>query len=216
MVNEDIVTALKNAINSGDSLESAMQIMISSGYDSNEVQEASQFIGGVSTNLQTRPDEHLIMPEQKKGLFGRKKVNQQVPSQYQQPQQYSQQQPIQNQQQYQPQSHIPQPQQQNQYQNIPQQQSQQPQIRQLQQDINSNLQQYQPVRVQPLTPERQSQLQTQTQKAPSNPPLPLSMPKCDAKGDPFMFRIGEPRPGAKERKFSCEIECLTGISSDTV
>ncbi|MFH1359166.1 MAG: hypothetical protein ABIH37_04715 [archaeon] len=170
MVNEDIVTALKNAINSGDSLESAMQIMISSGYDSNEVQEASQFIGGVSTNLQTRPDEHLIMPEQKKGLFGRKKVNQQVPSQYQQPQQYSQQQPIQNQQQYQPQSHIPQPQQQNQYQNIPQQQSQQPQIRQLQQDINSNLQQYQPVRVQPLTPERQSQMYSKQTQQPAKKP----------------------------------------------
>lgn len=46
MVNEDIVTALRNAINNGESLDSAVQIMINSGYDSKEVYEASQLIGG--------------------------------------------------------------------------------------------------------------------------------------------------------------------------
>ena len=53
MANEDIVTALKNAVNNGEALDSAIQIMINSGYDSKEVQEASQFIGaGVISNLQ--------------------------------------------------------------------------------------------------------------------------------------------------------------------
>lgn len=52
MVNEDIVTALRNAVNNGESLDSAVQIMINSGYDSKEVHEASQLIGsGVISNL---------------------------------------------------------------------------------------------------------------------------------------------------------------------
>ena len=46
MVNEDIVTALRNAVNNGESLDSAVQIMINSGYDQREVYEASQFVGG--------------------------------------------------------------------------------------------------------------------------------------------------------------------------
>ena len=37
MVNEGIVTALKNSIDRGDSLESAKQIMINSGYNPQEV-----------------------------------------------------------------------------------------------------------------------------------------------------------------------------------
>lgn len=52
MVNEDIVTALRNAINNGESLDSAVQVMINSGYDSKEVYEASQLVGGgVISNL---------------------------------------------------------------------------------------------------------------------------------------------------------------------
>ena len=44
MVNEDIVTALKNAIDRGESLESAMQILINSGYGLQDVEEASYYI----------------------------------------------------------------------------------------------------------------------------------------------------------------------------
>ncbi|MEK6872705.1 MAG: hypothetical protein AABW90_01680 [Nanoarchaeota archaeon] len=77
MVNEDIVTALRNAINNGESLDSAVQIMINSGYDSKEVYEASQLVGsGVISNFgnlqshipqgsvfqQTSPDIHQSYP----------------------------------------------------------------------------------------------------------------------------------------------------------
>jgi len=52
MTNEDIITALKNAIISGESLESAMQIMVNSGYDPREVREASRFVSqGVISDL---------------------------------------------------------------------------------------------------------------------------------------------------------------------
>ena len=46
MVNEDIVTALRNAVDKGEPLESAAKIMINSGYNPREIHEASQFIGG--------------------------------------------------------------------------------------------------------------------------------------------------------------------------
>lgn len=76
MVNEDILTALRNSINNGESLEYAKQILIYSGYNLQEVQEASNFIGsGISTSLKTKPDEHLVMP-QKKSFFQRFKVPQ--------------------------------------------------------------------------------------------------------------------------------------------
>lgn len=57
------------------------------------------------------------------------------------------------------------------------------------------------------------QTKTQMQTPSSNPPSSIS--KHDPKSDPFMFRISEPSPGVKERKFSCEIEWLTGINADT-
>ena len=82
MPNEDIITALKNAIDHGDSLESAKQIMISSGYNAREVEEASQFIGGgVISSQQPTPQETLIMPNKKPSLmsklkfWGKKKKN---------------------------------------------------------------------------------------------------------------------------------------------
>jgi len=73
MVNEDIVTALKNAINYGDSLESAKQILVNSGYNAREVEEASKFVGGgsMAQDNQPKPDEELTMPTQKKGFFSR-------------------------------------------------------------------------------------------------------------------------------------------------
>lgn len=44
MINEEIITALKNAIDRGETIEFASQILISSGYNEKEVMEASQFV----------------------------------------------------------------------------------------------------------------------------------------------------------------------------
>ena len=66
MPNEEILSALKNAIDHGESLESAVQIMIDSGYNSEEVQEASKFIGGTLSMQELSPEEQLTMPEEKK------------------------------------------------------------------------------------------------------------------------------------------------------
>jgi len=73
MPNEEILTALKNSIEHGDSLESAIQIMINSGYDANEVQEAAKFTSAGSINLQPEPEEELVMPEEKKSLTSKLK-----------------------------------------------------------------------------------------------------------------------------------------------
>ena len=59
MVNEDIVTALKNAVERGQDLESTMQVMISSGYNPKDIKEASNYIGGLTGNLQANPDENF-------------------------------------------------------------------------------------------------------------------------------------------------------------
>tara|TARA_Y100000310_G_scaffold270936_1_gene285024 strand:+ start:4548 stop:5213 length:666 start_codon:yes stop_codon:yes gene_type:complete len=72
MPNEEILTVLRNSIEHGDSLESSMQIMINSGYNLQEVQEASKFISSGSLNIQEqKPDEELTMPEQKKSLVSK-------------------------------------------------------------------------------------------------------------------------------------------------
>ncbi|MEK6914852.1 MAG: hypothetical protein AABW83_04330 [Nanoarchaeota archaeon] len=61
MVNEDIVTSLNNAVVRGESLQTAVQILINSGYNSSQVYEASKFVqGGVITNLESKPEELLI------------------------------------------------------------------------------------------------------------------------------------------------------------
>ncbi len=74
MPNEEIITGLKNAIARKESLEKAIQIMINSGYNAREVQEASKFIGkGVLPMMQPKPDEQLTMPEQKRGFFSKLK-----------------------------------------------------------------------------------------------------------------------------------------------
>lgn len=58
MVNEDIVTALRNAVNKGESLENAIRVMVNSGYNSQEVEEASHFVaGGVTRIVEPRHDE---------------------------------------------------------------------------------------------------------------------------------------------------------------
>lgn len=72
MASEEIIAALKNAIDRGESLEDARQIMINSGYDLKEVQEASKFVGSGSLNLQeSLPELELTLPEQKKGFFSK-------------------------------------------------------------------------------------------------------------------------------------------------
>ncbi|VVB78149.1 Uncharacterised protein [uncultured archaeon] len=85
MVNEEIVTALKNAIDHGESLDSAVNVMINSGYGPKDVQEASDLIGGGTLSyLQPKPEENFTTPSQK-GFFGNfaKKPVQQVEPQQQ-------------------------------------------------------------------------------------------------------------------------------------
>jgi hypothetical protein len=77
MVNEEIVTSLRNAINKGDSLQSAIQILINSGYDPREVHEASQFVGGVAPNLQASTNEQIMMQQQKAAIISQTKTPQQ-------------------------------------------------------------------------------------------------------------------------------------------
>ncbi|MBS3093416.1 hypothetical protein J4456_02440 [Candidatus Pacearchaeota archaeon] len=61
MVNEDIVTALRNAVNKGEPLEDAVRVMINSGYNPQEVEEASHFVaGGVSRILEPKKEEQFL------------------------------------------------------------------------------------------------------------------------------------------------------------
>ena len=64
MVNEVIVTALKNAVERGEPLESASNVMINSGYSQEEVREASKFVGFVPVQ-KLNFQEQFVMPEQK-------------------------------------------------------------------------------------------------------------------------------------------------------
>jgi len=122
---EEIISALRNAIEHGESLESAVQIMINSGYNPEEVHEASKFIGGVLSMQEPRPEEQLMLPEQKKNFsskfkfWGKKQTENQIiqqpKTQYpqqsfqkiQQPSQQSSQQPKQQQFQQMPQQPTP-------------------------------------------------------------------------------------------------------------
>lgn len=71
MVNQEILTALRNAVEHGETLDNAMKVMINSGYNPKEVQEVSQYVGrGIIRELETKPDEELTMPEEKKGFLG--------------------------------------------------------------------------------------------------------------------------------------------------
>lgn len=64
MVNEGVITGLKNAVERGESLESASDIMINSGYSQEEVREASRFVGFVPVQ-KLNFQEQFVMPEQK-------------------------------------------------------------------------------------------------------------------------------------------------------
>jgi len=85
MVSQEIITALKNSIEHGDSLQNAIKILISSGYSAKEVKEASRFVGGGDLASQkTKPGEHLTMPRQKRiipRLFRKKTQKQTLPKQ---------------------------------------------------------------------------------------------------------------------------------------
>ena len=92
MSNEEIISALRNAVEHGDTLQSAVQIMINSGYDYNEVQEASKYVGGAPTIPEPKPEEQLVMPEEKKNFssklkFWKKNKSQQHPMENMTPQQ---------------------------------------------------------------------------------------------------------------------------------
>jgi|APSaa5957512576_1039674.scaffolds.fasta_scaffold133719_1 hypothetical protein len=85
MTNEEIITALKNSVNNGDSLQSAIQIMINSGYDPREVHEASQFVGGATPNLQANPQEKGMLQQQRSNMVSQQPLkNQQNPPAMQQ------------------------------------------------------------------------------------------------------------------------------------
>jgi len=74
MVNEDILTALKNGVQKGEPLETAIKIAINSGYNPREVKEAANYVGqGTLSSLHTKPTEHLAMPSKKSFFSFRKK-----------------------------------------------------------------------------------------------------------------------------------------------
>jgi hypothetical protein len=104
MPNQEILTGLKNAVDHGENLQTAMQIMINSGYNPQEVQEASRLIGSGALHTQKpKPEEQLTMPEKKKSFFSKllfwKKSKQEIsrptpPKQVEQPVEIQTQTPI--------------------------------------------------------------------------------------------------------------------------
>lgn len=70
MVNEEIITALKNAIERGEPLQNAINLAINTGYNPRDVQEAASYLQGYSVNYQPRPGEQLTMPS-KKSFFSK-------------------------------------------------------------------------------------------------------------------------------------------------
>ena len=65
MVKEEILTALRNSVKNGESLVDAKNILINSGYSQNDVEEASNYIGGVTSFLTPKRDENLTMPDER-------------------------------------------------------------------------------------------------------------------------------------------------------
>lgn len=168
MPNEEIISALRNAIDHGESLQSAVQIMINSGYNSEEVLEASKFIGGTLSMQEIMPEEQLTMPEERRNFssnfnFLTKNKIQSQPTQII-PQSQIQKQPLQPPRQYFQQ--IQQPKQQ--MQQLPQY-SQEVTQSQIKQSFQQPFQQYPlPIQKQPLQPPQQPQKQIQqtTQQSP--------------------------------------------------
>lgn len=71
MVNEDIITSLKNAIERGESLETAMAIAINSGYNPREVKEAARFIGEGVIGIEKISQEQLLAVPNERRLFSK-------------------------------------------------------------------------------------------------------------------------------------------------
>jgi len=67
MINNEILTALQNALERGETLEHAVHILINSGYPSNEVRENSHYLG---SGTLPHESEELVYPE-KKGFFSK-------------------------------------------------------------------------------------------------------------------------------------------------
>jgi len=60
MVREELVAALRNALDRGENIQRAMQTLISSGYDSAEVQEASRYANTSILHDVIKPDKTQI------------------------------------------------------------------------------------------------------------------------------------------------------------
>ncbi len=85
MINEDILTSLKNAIERGETLQTAVIIAINTGYNPREVEEAARFLGqgGVIEIEKISQEQLLAMPDQKKvlpNLFAPRKTGTFVPA----------------------------------------------------------------------------------------------------------------------------------------
>lgn len=74
MINEDIITCLKNAIDRGETLENAIAIATSSGYNPGEVEQAAKFIGAGVINIEKISNEQILTMPNKKGFFSKKPV----------------------------------------------------------------------------------------------------------------------------------------------
>lgn len=62
MVRQDIVAGLKNAIERGDSLENAKQILVNSGYNGDDVDAAASYVDSVPRKM---PVKKNLMDSQK-------------------------------------------------------------------------------------------------------------------------------------------------------
>lgn len=71
MVNEDILTSLRNSVERGTSLEEAKMILKNSGYNLVEIEEASKYVGEKAPLKEAKPKMELTMPEEKKGFFSK-------------------------------------------------------------------------------------------------------------------------------------------------
>ena len=166
MPNQEITTSLRNSVERGESLKTAMQIMINSGYNPKDVQEASKYIGGGSVNMQIKPEEQLTMPE-KKSFFSRFK-RKPVKTQQSIPQQPVQRLPVQQKPVQQPQLLSPPPQT-----NLPQQEA-----RQIRQQITEP---------KPIMP--QVEISDQEEKVPLAKQLNKLVPKKHGHGKEILLLI---------------------------
>lgn len=205
MVNEEIVSALRNAIQHGESLQSAVKIMIDSGYNVGEVQEASRFVGTGTLNLQPTPEEHLIMPEQKKTITSKIKFWQKDPKVnqgFQQQPMPQLQKPAQPLQQYQQKPQIIQQ---------PQKYSQQPVQKypqQTQQITTEQIKQsfYQPFQQYPMPVQHQVQKPQQIQQSTPQVRPPMQQYAQAPRPAPTLASRPVPQPGLRPGELSRDLE----------